>query len=130
MHSLSAKFSMLVKRKKYFVLPGGRYLWAPGFALNPYVAISSSSSPSDFQTSFLLIHLLIYSLTIFMQAGPVQLQAGLTGGLFMIYLVKQNVFRNTEYKSGAHNTNYKSHIRYTIYVTLQYSVLYQYIDEV
>ena len=50
-----------------------------------------------------------------MQAGPVQLQAGLTGGL--IYLVKQNVFRNTEYK-GAHNTNYKSHIRYTIYVTI------------
>ena len=119
MHSLSAKFSMLVKRKKYFVLPGGRYLWAPGFALNPYVAISSSSSPSDFQTSFLLIHLLIYSLTIFMQAGPVQLQAGLTGGLFMIYLVKQNVFRNTEYKRSPQHKLQVTHKIYNIrYITI------------
>ena len=40
------------------------------------------------------------------------------------------MYLETQNTKGAHNTNYKSHIRYTIYVTLQYSVLYQYIDEV
>ena len=64
-----------------------------------------------------------------MQAGPVQLQAGLTGGLFMIYLVKQNVFRNTEYKrSPQHKLQVTQDIQYTLHYNIEYYI--NYIDEV
>ena len=54
-----------------------------------------------------------------MQAGPVQLQAGLTGGLFMIYLVKQNVLRNTEYKRSPQHKLQVTHKIYNIrYITI------------
>ena len=58
-----------------------------------------------------------------MQAGPVQLQAGLNEGLLKTYQVKQHVFKNIKYKRSQ-NTNYNLHLRYKTYVTLQ-SILHQ-----
>ena len=85
--------------------------------------VISVPSPTLQYTSnvYLFIHLLAI---ILMQAGPVQLQAGLNGGLLRTYWVKQDVSRNTKYKRSLQHKLQLTHRIYNIYVTLQ-STLHQ-----